>query len=190
MELKNLLLEKKAVILNRWFNNILETYPPETAKFLNSQKDRFANPVGSAILNGIENIFSELIAGSDNNKISPFLDNIIRIRAVQDFTPSKALHFIFILKKIIREEIGNIPSDKKISDDLFEFESQIDELGLISFNIYIECREKIYEIRANEIKSRTFRLLQMANILTENQEPVPDFHDNNLINIKRKEAAK
>ncbi len=191
MNLKDVLSEKRSAILKRWFDVIVETYPADTAVFLKNQKDRFANPVGATISQGIENIFDELLQGGDIGRVSPFLDNIVRIRAVQDFTPSGALTFIFNLKKVIREELESEADKTPILKDLTALESRIDDLALLSFNIYMQCREKLYDIRANEVKSRTFRLLQRANLICdiEDQEQEPDSEDNKLINIKRKEAA-
>ncbi|MEW6409109.1 MAG: RsbRD N-terminal domain-containing protein [Nitrospirota bacterium] len=163
MELKNLLLEKKSSILRKWFDMIVETYPPETAIFLKNQKNRFANPVGYTISQGIEHIFEELLNEVDSDRVSPFLDNIIRIRAVQDFNPSQAIAFIFLLKKVIREEMESDPEfnsgrEKGLAEELLALESKIDDLALLSFDIYMKCREKIYELRANEVKNMTFRL--------------------------------
>jgi len=191
MNLKDVLSEKRSAILKRWFDVIVETYPAETATFLKNQKDRFANPVAAAVSHGIENIFDELLQGADTERVSPFLDNIIRIRAVQDFTPSGALAFIFLLKKVIREELGSEADKAPILGEMITLESRIDDLALLSFNIYMQCREKLYDIRANEVKSRTFRLLQRANLICDiqDQEQEPDSEDNKLINIKRKEAA-
>ncbi|OGK11598.1 MAG: hypothetical protein A2W80_01200 [Candidatus Riflebacteria bacterium GWC2_50_8] len=186
MRLKRLLSEKKSAVLRRWFDDIVETYPPDTSQFLKKQKNQFANPVGSTILQGIENIFDGLLKGLDKNEISPFLDNIIRIRAVQDFTPPQALSFIFLLKKIIRNEIAKEISDNELSEELLEFESEIDNLALISFDIYMQCREKLYEIKANEVKRMTFRLLQQANLLTEIKDEESDIKEHDFININTK----
>jgi hypothetical protein len=46
-------------------------------------------------------------------------------------------------------------------------EGKIDEMALISFNIYMECREKLYQLRVDEIKNRTARLLQRADFIWE-----------------------
>ncbi len=191
MELKSILLQKKSVILKRWFDMVLETYPADSVSFFKNQKDKFANPVGAAIVEGIEKIFNELLAREMNpGTVGMFLDNIIRIRAVQDFTPAEALAFIFSLKKVVREEAWAEIQANGLTEELFAFESQIDDLSLISFNIYMKCREKIYEIKANEARDSTFRLLQRANLMTEIQEQGPDPEDVKLINIKRKEATK
>ena len=94
MRLNSLLADKKASILEKWFDVIIESYPPDTSNFLKTQSNRFANPIGSTISKGIEDIFDELLRGLNKEKTSEFLDNLdnmVRIRAVQDFTPSQAV---------------------------------------------------------------------------------------------------
>ena len=105
METKDLLSEKRPEIISGWFDLILKTYPQETAIFLKDQKDTFANPVGQTILRGIEGLFDEIVNGPDPEKVNEYLDNIIRVRAVQDFTPSDAIGFLFLLKNVIRDEL-------------------------------------------------------------------------------------
>jgi hypothetical protein len=184
MNLKNLLSKKKKSILKRWFDLILETYPPETSLFLKGQKDRFTNPVGATIYQGIEDIFDELIQEMDSEKISTFLDNIIRIRAVQDFTASQAIAFIFLLKNVIREKLEKEIKEKGISEELLRFESGIDDLALLSFDIYMKCREQIYELKANEVRTWTCNLLKRAKVIyeIEDQELTPGM---DLVNIDK-----
>ncbi|MEK6690110.1 MAG: RsbRD N-terminal domain-containing protein [Nitrospirota bacterium] len=183
MELKNLLSEKRDVILERWFDLILKSYPADTSSFLRNQKNQSTNPVGHTILKSIEGLFDKLIEGLDHtsgDSWSSFLDNIIRIKAVQDFTPSHALSFIFDLKKIIREELKNDPVLNSIQDnsgsgngitvELSKLDSRIDALALDSFDIYMKCREKIYDLKAKEFENKTFRLLQMANLIYDKEE--------------------
>ena len=167
MDPRNLLSEKRPAILNRWFNAVLDTYPADTSAFLKKQKNQFANPVGHTIHQGMEHILDALLQGTDLDRIAPSLDNIIRIRAVQDLTPSQAVGFILSLKKIIREELGSNTREHSASGELPGLEERIDALALMSFDIYIQCREKIYELRANETKRLTYRLLQRANLVCE-----------------------
>jgi hypothetical protein len=49
-----------------------------------------------------------------------------------------------------------------ISHELIERESRIDGLALLCFDIYMKRREKIYEIKVNEIKNRASGLLRKA----------------------------
>jgi len=174
MKIEDFLSNKKNAILKRWFNRILETYPDETARFIKKEKDPFANPVGATIWKGIEEVFKELLTEIDPPKVSSFLDGIIRVRAIQNFTPSQAVMFIFFLKEIIREELDNDIRNKGISKEIVKIESKIDKLALISFDIYVQCREKIYQLKTDEVKNRYFRLLQKANLIYEVAEQDPD----------------
>ena len=49
IELETALLHRRAAILRRCLNGIFETYPPETARFMSNEDDRFLNPVGCTI---------------------------------------------------------------------------------------------------------------------------------------------
>ena len=48
-------------------------------------------------------------------------------------------------------------------DELLAFESKIDELALTAFNRYVECREKVFELKANEVKNRYSGLVRRLN---------------------------
>ena len=165
MSLQKLLEEKRPAILNRWFNSILETYPADTKQFLQTRKNQFDNPVAHRISRGIEGIFSQILGGAEENDVSPFLDNVIRVRAVQEFTPSQAVGFIFDLKRLVREELGEEIREGQLSEELWRFEKAIDKLGLLALDIYMKCREEIYEVRVKEVKRSVSRLIERANKL-------------------------
>lgn len=167
MDIKDLLREKRADITHKWFDLILKTYPQETAAFLLGQKDRFSNPVGQTILRGIEDIFDEIIEGTGSEKIHTYLDNIIRVRAVQDFTPSAAIGFLFLLKNVIRAELGSGIRQNNLFEDLLVIESRIDDLTGMAFDIFMSCREKLYDLKANEVRNWTCRLLKSAKMVKE-----------------------
>jgi hypothetical protein len=165
MSLERLLAEKKANILKRWFEIILETYPSDTREFLQNKKNRFANPVAHEISRGIEGIYDLILSGADQDEVSPFLDKVIRIRAVQDFTPSQALGFIFEFKRLVREELATAIEDDGVTEALSGLERRVDQVGLLSLDLYMKCREKLYELRINEVKNRVGRLIERANMI-------------------------
>ena len=172
MVLEHLLPQKRAAILERWFQLILETYPADTSRFLKQEKDRFINPVGYTISQEIEALYDELLQEMNSDKLAACLDNIIRIRAVQDFSPSQTIAFIFLLKKAIREELTSEIKENRVFEELLEFEARIDKLVLLAFDIYMKCREKVFEIRLNEAKAereRVLKLLERTNLTMESQ---------------------
>lgn len=171
MNLKQHLMEKKPVILKKWFDAVADTYAEDTAGFLKKKKAQFTNPVGYTLAEGLEGLFDSLLGGMIPEKVKLFLDGIVRIRAIQDFAPSEAVAFIVQLKKIVRQELGaEVLSQPGIADALVSFDSATDDLVLFSFDIYMKCREKIYELKANEARNMTFRLLQQAKLIVDNQD--------------------
>lgn len=163
--LNDLLAQNRTAIVKRWSDLIFKSYPPETAQFLAKQSNEFANPVGAFITNGTKGIFDWIVSGSPADKkpeVDSLLDDIVRIRAVQQFSASDAVGFMFLLKKAIRDSLSRNIRDLNLVDDLFQFDSTVDQLALTSFNIYMKCREKVFEIRATELRNRTSRILERA----------------------------
>jgi hypothetical protein len=129
-------------ILERWIARTIQSYPPATVPFLSGENDRFRNPVGYAVRESLTVLFEQLRENMDPDHIAPALDAIIRIRAVQDFTASQAVGFVFLLKPILRE-FAPEPDQASLSD-------RIDRLALMAFDKYMQCREQLADIRANE----------------------------------------
>ncbi len=163
--LVDFILENKRTIIKNWTDLTFDTYPPEGGSFMRKQKDPFANPVGAAIVNGAEALFDWVVGGSKDYSpdLIRRLDDIVRIRAVQQFSASDSLGFLFLLKRSLRESIPeNMMNDRHLFSELLKLESRIDSLALTSFDIYMKCREKLFEMRAMEIRNRTSRILERA----------------------------
>jgi RsbRD-like negative regulator of sigma factor len=167
MNFEKILKSKKKDIIGKWFEATINTYPEETAKILNTSKNKFDNPVGVATHDSLESVFDMLyqsITQADNKNfneelIEQALDSVIRIRAVQNFSASKAVGFVFDLKDIVRkfagEEIG-ISVDRKI-----------DQIALAAFNRFLKCRENIFLLKATEAKKRTYSAFERAGLAEE-----------------------
>jgi hypothetical protein len=170
MELKQLLLQRQAAILKRWFDLILGTYPPDTAAPMQKGKDPFTNPVGSTISQGIETVFRGLLENGDSEGLSASLNSILKIRSVQDFSPSKAVGFIFLLKKAIEETLKSEIHKEPIQEEWLKFNSKIDGIALHAFDLYMDCREKICEIRVNKARAERETAFKMMERMTYRKE--------------------
>ena len=184
MKLETLLTQNRSTIVNRWLDQILDTYPDDTHKFLKKQKNQFANPVGYTLSEEIDRLYTELLQGIDSDRATSILDRIIRIRAIQDFSPSQAVGFILRLKEVIREKLETEIQENRLSDELILFESRIDDLILLAFEVYMRCREKLYEIRANETKNQVYRLLKRADLICEIPEWEPASEKGKIDNLQ------
>jgi hypothetical protein len=165
--LEKILSKNKAFIAKQWFHLAAQTYAADTAKFLQSKTDPIANPVGSTLMTGLDGILEHLIHAADPNTLHSHLDSIIRIRAVQDFSPSQATAFILSLKKVLRDYFAKELRDSRLAAEFIELESSIDQICLIAFDIYMQCREKVYQISANETRKRTFKAFERAGLIKE-----------------------
>jgi hypothetical protein len=168
--LEKILEQKKTVITKKWFDLTAQTYAPDTAEFIKGNSDPFANPVGGIMLDSLKGLFEQLIHSMDPETTTSYLDPVIRIRAVQNFTPSQATAFILSLKRVLRENLTKELRDSHIAAELIAFESKIDQLCLMAFDIYMQCREKIIKISANEMRNRTYRAFERAGLISETSE--------------------
>lgn len=172
-----LVLEQQAV-LDRWFELVMDTYAETTAVLWKKNHDPFSNPVRHKFETGMRGIVVALASCGNAPRaevFTPLLDEIVRVRAVQDFAPSQATTFIFLLKKAIRETLWPKIIEHDLFVDLLALESSIDMLALFALDIYCQCREKIAELRISQIRKQYDRLLKRANLVcdfsAEGEEP-------------------
>ncbi|MCP4683573.1 MAG: hypothetical protein GY864_14680 [Desulfobacterales bacterium] len=171
MGLDTFLSDKRSAIVKKWRDLIIGTYPSDTQRFLKKEKNRFSNPVGHAISEEIEVLYDQIITGREFDKISVDLDNIIRVRAVQDFKPSEAVGFLLGLKKLIKDELLQAGEEKALLHERERLEQRIDDIALLAFDIYSGCRQKLYEVRVDEVRNQVGNLLKKANLTIETRDP-------------------
>ncbi len=170
MELENLLSQNQKAILKNWFDLFLETYPADSASLMRKEKNQFTNPVGSTISREIEVLFKKLCEGGQLEQCGPSLDSILKIRSVQDFSPSKAVGFIFLLKKAIGDALREEILKESMTDEWLKFQERIDDLALQAFDIYMDCRDKICEIRVNQARAEKEMAFKMMERMTYSKE--------------------
>jgi len=158
--------EKQVAILDRWRELILSSYPADAAAFFGRQKDRFANPVGEAVRRHSAVLLEGILADTPPHDpaIAEALDGLVRIRAVQDFTPAQAVAFVFQLKQALREVLAPPPME---GDFPVELDARVDGLALAAFDHYTRCREQIFDVKIREIRNRTAKLFARAGLSFE-----------------------
>ena len=173
MGLRNLLENKKSSIINKWFEFVTETYAPDAALFFKNQGDGFLNPVGGTTRNILEKLFEAILEKADADGIAVTLEPLIKIRAVQNFSPSKAVGFLFVLKTILRKELKK--ELKNINPEELELiDTRIDSLALIGFDVFMQCREKIYDLKTNTERSKIYTAFARAGLIKEIAADEPD----------------
>lgn len=140
--------ERKRAIAQEWVTLTLQTYPSQSMQFLLQETDCFRNPIGHTLKEGIPLLVDELLGDMNSEKVRQTLEGIVRIRAVQNFSAREAVGFVFLLKKILQEDLTTDPAIRR------ELDRRLDELVLAAFDLYVQCREQIYDIQVSETKRR------------------------------------
>jgi len=147
----------KTGVVRKWTNAIFAMYPFESTGFLRTQKDRFANPVGHAT-EAAAALLYDAVTGQDveEKPLNLALAELIRIRAVQDMPPSKAIGVLFLLKPLLRELLAKLPAAEReaAAKECLEMESRVDSLALIAFDLYMEDKTAMFRGRVAEIRRR------------------------------------
>jgi hypothetical protein len=164
----DLLRGRREAILNRWADAIFDGYPEETARFMRSSGDRFRNPVGHTIKQELPAFFSSFLDGAPADELAGTLSRLIQIKSVQQPRASEALDFILQLKAILADEARR---QRGAAEAVQGLEARIDRLLLAAFDRYQGYREKILEIKANEIRNRSKVLLERMNLGGIGDEP-------------------
>ena len=144
MDLKQTLKKNRESFINKWFQATIDTYPSQSAKVLGKDANRFDNPIGAITHETCEDVFNHLLEEFTPESLEKKLDPIIRIRAVQAFSASEAVSFVFALKSI---------GTQLLDDDLGrQFDTLVDKIALASFNRYMKCKEEIFLLKAFDLR--------------------------------------
>jgi hypothetical protein len=148
------LSERKNALIAEWLRQMLQTWPETSVKFLFQEQDPFRNPVGNTLKEGLSTLFDRLVEPTNTSAAQEALDGIIRIRAVQEVSASQAVAFLFLIKRIIRAELA--ADSARFQDALSALDVRTDTMALSAFDLFMSCRERIYQIKANETKRMAF----------------------------------
>ena len=150
--LPELLKRRAEAIAARWYDAVLAEYPEQTYAAWKRESDRFANPVGHSLKVGTRTILDAVLEGADAETLRGAMAEIVRIRAVQQMSPSAAVGFVFRLKDAIRAELGDELRNGSLHEEMVEMEQRVDALALAAFDVFTEQRELVSELRINELK--------------------------------------
>ena len=161
--LYSLLLPKREAMAARWIEIVHGTYPFDTIGFLRTRKDRFANPVGYRTEEAAKALMDVLFADQpDEDALRKAVDEIIRVRAVQDFAPETAVGVFFALKDIVRQVVEESNRLSEVMPALLKLESRIDAVVLMAFGAYARFRETLHLMKVDEFKRLNSQILRLA----------------------------
>ncbi len=163
-------------LLEEWLAAVLGGYPPEAARQMTRDRDPFRNPSGHLLRQNLAVLLEAVLREKGHPDAARALEDLVRLRAVQDFTASQAVAFLLPLKPILAKaiavghpavsEIVSPPALGRASSAATAcrsrdrcgtvYDDRIDQLVLLASDLYVNCREKMHELRANEARRRTW----------------------------------
>ena len=152
-------------ITERWRSLTLAVYPKDAGRAMRAAQP-FKNPVGESLTESLDELFRGLASGTDIVDLHEPMDRIVRIRAVQDMRPSDAVGFVFFIKRAVREALLERGQEQDIdADELLGFESRVDELALLAFEIWGGCRNQLLRAQMRSVQRGSSHLLRLAKRL-------------------------
>jgi len=164
-----LFASKREEVVHAWRRRILDSYPSAAKGAFCKKKDDSRNPIGSAIEEGTDAIVGLLLKGGDKAEMTAAVDGIVRMRAVQEFTPSEAVAFVFELKPVLDDVLAPAARAGGHDREIRDLGGRVDEVALAAFDVYLACREKIWELKAAMMRDRSYKLMERAGLLWEEE---------------------
>ena len=160
MNVAQALKNKESKILAIWTERTLDSYT--SSGFFKKSLDLFANPVGVNIRNSLTSLFKLIMTETDPQAFAEPLDQIIRIRAVQQFTPAQAVAPILELKWVVKQVFSTEKEYRELLPELAVFDCEVDRVALTAFDLFMQCRDQLHEARIRELKSGSYILTDSA----------------------------
>ena len=158
----SLLFEKdREWILEKWLSRRLALFSNQKQSLIKTQIDQFQNPIRHEILGGLKMILENF--EKESEKFNEAVEQICRVMAIQDFPPSKAIALFYELKEIVLYR-GQKTEHALASEELLEFNSNIEKMTLKAFDCYCNHREKIYQLKVDESKNKAYMLIKKAGL--------------------------
>ena len=158
MTLKDLLAENKNLILQRWFDRLLEDYPPEARGFLRENKSPYSNPIGFTLRKGMEGVLAVVLEPGSGGAVRAILEPVMKVRAVENLSLPQGGKFILPLREVIAEVVKEAAREEDSGQERLDLNSRITHLALLAMNLYSECRERVNRLRIEERERRGGRV--------------------------------
>ncbi len=139
-------------LAKEWLEKALAEYPPQTAHFLGQESDPFRNPAGHLFSQQFAAVVNELTGSMDRARLSEALESIVRVRAVQELAASQAVGFLLLLKPLAVRRFAARREERAT------LEERIDQALLLAFDLYTQCKAKIFALQAAEGRRRVAQL--------------------------------
>ena len=148
-----------------WLACTIGTYPEQTRRLLREDRDWFRNPVGHTLDASLRGLTEELFGRFDRARVTAWLDAVVHLRAVQDFSPADAVGFV-ALARHAADRVSEHGSPGLSPGALDVLGARIEDMVAIAADLFNRCRDKIHAIGARAARRRVF-VLERAHARAE-----------------------
>lgn len=136
----------KEKILKVWVDRILEGYPVKVFEVVD-----YVEGAANIVCNALIGLYRD---EKLNDDVEEALDNLMRFLATdRNMAPGESIRLISELRDLVADELG------LRGEERLKFNSKVEELIFKAFNLYMACREKIFELRLKE-KDRDIEMMR------------------------------
>jgi hypothetical protein len=165
MALTTVSAEMRGRFLEEWLACTVGTYPEQTRRLLREDRDSFRNPVGHTLDVSLRGLTEELFGGFDRARVTGWLDAVVHLRAVQDFSSADAVGFV-ALARHAADRVSEKGSPGLGPGALDVLGARIDGMVVIAADLLNRCREEMHAIGARAARRRVF-VLERAHARAE-----------------------
>jgi hypothetical protein len=155
-------------ILGAWRSLVLARLSAAPAAPSPSPPDPFGNPVGSRVHATTAAVLDALAGRLPPEALAAAMEPLMRVQAIQGRPASEAVALVPLLRRASREVPEGIGPAEAAT-----LEERLDALLLIAFDLYMRCREDIFEIRVRETRRRVSALLDRLSAEDAHDEAGP-----------------
>ena len=164
----SLIARRQAAIAEGWLGLVGKTHLANWSGMPSRSRDDFADPAFCLMRKCIEAMVEALDSGVVQEKLAPSMEGFLKLLALQEFSPSQAIQFVFAVRPLLRRELSLEPN----SPESLALDDRVDDIALIAMDIYSRCREKVYEARYNQLKKLHYVMVERACRDLAKDEPV------------------
>jgi len=149
--------QMRDLFVREWLASTLRTYPEQTGRFLSHERDRFRNPVGHTLRAALSALAGELFGSFDRTRVTASLGEVVRLRAVQEFSPAEAVEFVTLARHAARG-LAKTEHPQLAAGALEVLNARIDDMVVMAADLFEQCRVEVRAIAARAARRRVFVL--------------------------------
>lgn len=168
--------QEKDTLLQKWVDKYYAAYPLGSTGFIRTSTDKFKNPIGIITQTSLSTLYDAAIGEDiEFSDVHNALNELVKLRAVQEMPPSRAVGPMAQLKTLFKEEVfdslvknnNNSKVLQEIFEGFFTVAARIDSLLLLSMDLYSADREKVFNLRVEEIHRSQSQITRWAKLREE-----------------------